>query len=229
MLLAKIATDLWIYEGETVSFYGYPYTTRMTVVRLTENSLWIHSPEKLTKQLQAELATIGEVRYLVSPNHLHHLFLPEWIAAYPQARNYAAPGLKKKRPDIHFDKELADHAETEWSKDIDQLIFRGSFAMQEVIFFHRPSRTLILTDLIENFPQDHFQGWQKHIAKFAGILAPDGKAPIDFRLSFLFGKPKARAARDRMFDWQPQNIILSHGQCIFGEGEKYMRKAFAWV
>lgn len=33
--------------------------------------------------------------------------------------------------------------------DIDQAVFRGSIAMDEVVFFHRASRTAIFGDLIQ--------------------------------------------------------------------------------
>lgn len=151
MQLKEIGSNLWTYEGETVSFYGLPYSTRMTVIRINRNELWVHSPEKLNPQLQAELAQLGEVKYLISPNKLHHLYLPEWNTAYPEAASYAAPGLIEKRKDIQFTAELTDTPEPAWQDDIRQLIFKGSPAMQEVVFFHNDTRTLILTDLIENF------------------------------------------------------------------------------
>jgi hypothetical protein len=79
----------------------------------------------------------------VSPNKLHHLFLPEWKDRWPHARLYAAPGLGRKKKRLHFDAELGDEPESLWMTDIDQVVFRGSFAMEEVVFFHRASRTAI--------------------------------------------------------------------------------------
>jgi hypothetical protein len=50
---------------------------------------------------------------------------------------------------LHAD--LGDLPEEAWREDLDQLIFRGSRFIQEVVFFHRKTRTLVLADLIENF------------------------------------------------------------------------------
>jgi hypothetical protein len=94
---------------------------------------------------------LGEVSYLISPNKLHHLFLAEWLEAYPSAKSYAAPGLKEKRPDLRFDGDLREAAEPAWGNEIAQTLFRGSLAMEEALFFHKASHTLLLTDLIENF------------------------------------------------------------------------------
>lgn len=229
MQLKEIDKNIWIYEGSTVNFYGFPYSTRMTIILLNNGNLWIHSPEKLNKNLKEELDNLGKVEYLISPNKLHHLFLSEWISAYPDAKCYAPPGLIEKRRDINFTKELSNTPEKEWADEIKQTIFQGSPAMEEVVFFHITSKTLILTDLIENFNPAEFNWWQKIFAWFTGILSPNGKTPIDWRISFLFGKAKARIALDTMLGWRPNNIILSHGECIIDNGFEFLRKSFKWV
>jgi hypothetical protein len=230
MQLQQIAGDLWVYEGECVSFYGFPFPTRMSVIRLPGDRLWIHSPEKLNNGLKNELSTLGHVAYLISPNKLHHLFLDAWLQAFPAARSYAAPGLIEKRPDLRFDTELRDRAEEAWADEIEQTLFRGSPLMVEAVFFHKASRTLILTDLVENIDAETLNRWQRLVARWAGILAPNGKMPLDWRLSFRLGdQAQARAKLARMLSWQPENIILSHGRCILGGGTAFMTKSFSWL
>ncbi len=229
MQLKEIDKNIWIYDGSTVNFYGLPYSTRMTVIRLSNGNLWIHSPEKLNEELKEELGNLGKVEHLISPNKLHHLFLPEWISAYPDAKCYASPGLIEKRQDIKFTKELSNMSEKEWVDEIEQAVFQGSPLMEEVVFFHISSKTLILTDLIENFKPTAFNWWQKPIARFTGILSPNGKTPIDWRISFLFGKAKARIALDIMLGWRPKNIVISHGECIIDNGFEFLNKSFKWV
>ncbi|PIE42944.1 MAG: hypothetical protein CSA50_07930 [Gammaproteobacteria bacterium] len=228
--LRQIGEEIWIYEGGTVRFYGFPFPTRTTVVRLDDGDLWLHSPGQSNSDLRRELLAIGKVKHLVSPNKLHHLFLSEWINEYPDAISYAPPGLAKKRKDIEFSVELTEIARDEWAGDIASIIFRGSPAMQEVVFFHKRSRTLILADLIENFSPGMLNGWQRTLAKFAGILGPNGKTPIDWRVTFLFGSRKqAGESVLQMLDWQPDNIVLSHGDCVFGKGTEFLRSSFSWA
>lgn len=228
--LQHIGEEIWIYEGAIVSFYGFPFPTRMTVIKLRNGDLWIHSPEKINEDLKDELSNIGEVKYLVSPNKLHHLFLQEWVKEYPRAITYAAPSLSKKRKDIKFDVELSEMAENEWAEDISQTIFTGSPVLEEVVFFHRHSSTLILTDLIENFDQNRLNTWQRTLARFAGIISPHGKTPIDWRFSFIFGsKQKARESLAQILEWHPDNVILSHGECIFGDGVDFLKESFSWL
>jgi hypothetical protein len=228
--LRQVGEEIWIYSGSTVSFYGFPFSTRMTVVRLVNGDLWVHSPEKINPHLINELGQLGRVRHLVSPNKLHHLFLTEWIKAYPEAVTYAAPGLAKKRSDIRFHAELTELAQDEWKAEIDQTLFRGSPLMEEVVFFHSSSSTLILTDLIEYLNPHALNWWQTGLARFAGILAPKGKMPVDWRVSFFWGdREKARQSLELMLDWQPENILLSHGECVFGGATEFLNTSFSWL
>ncbi|HKJ76297.1 MAG TPA: DUF4336 domain-containing protein [Gammaproteobacteria bacterium] len=227
--LQRFAPEVWIAAGDTVPFLTVPFPTRMTVVRLPDGALFVHSPERLDDTLRRELAALGEVRHLVSPNKLHHLFLAEWLAADPEASSHAAPGLPEKRPDLRFDTLLGDRPEPPWAPVMDQLVFRGSRAMEEVVFFHRPTRTLLLTDLVENFEPDSLGPLHRLVARAAGILAPDGKTPVDWRLSFLLGRATARRCLERMLEWAPERVILAHGRCIRHDGTGFLRRSFRWL
>lgn len=227
--LIPFGDEIWIANGPPVSFMGMPYSVRMAVICLSNGELFVHSPISPEKELMDEVNLLGEVKYLTSPNKIHHLFMGDWKELYPNSRMYSSPGLAKRRPDLMFDRELLDQPEPEWANEIDQLIFAGSWVMQEMIFFHRLSKTLILADLIENFDRNWFTGWRKWAAKFAGILEPDGRAPIDYRFSFLGRKSKARASVERMKTWKPDNIIIAHGACYKGNAGEELERAFRWV
>ena len=146
-VLREFGDAIWVSDGPILSFFGFDYPTRTVVIRLSDRSLFVWSPIKLSAELKREIDQLGPVRFLVSPNRLHHLFLADWKSTYPQARLYASPGLRRKCKNLAFDAELADRAEAEWAADIDQVPLRGSM-LTEVEFFHRASRTAIFADLI---------------------------------------------------------------------------------
>ncbi|GAB3023097.1 DUF4336 domain-containing protein [Bowmanella dokdonensis] len=227
--LKALARDLWIHDGPAVPFYGLPYSTRMTVVRLKDGSLWIHSPAQLSDSLTTAIDALGPICHLIAPNKLHHLSLADWQRRYPQAGAYGAPGLAEKRPDLAFDGILTDSPPSAWQGQIDQHIFKGSAVMMEAVFFHPPSRTLILTDLVENFPRDYFHGWRRWAARLSGILAPNGRTPLDWRLSFLFNKSQARQSLQQLYDWRPERILLAHGQWIEKDAMAFLRRSFSWL
>jgi hypothetical protein len=227
--LQKIDENIWIFDGSTVSWFGMPYTTRMTIVKLNDGSIWIHSPAKIVDRLINEIQQLGQVQYLIAPNKIHHLFMADWITLFPSAKTYSAPGLKEKRKDISFTRELNDIPENEWSEEINQLIFKGSKVMDEVVFFHKKSKTLILTDLIENFHPDHFTGIKKLLAELTGIISPNGKMPIDWRATFVFGKKDARKSFAKMIGWKPEKIIIAHGECINKNAVAFLQQSFSWL
>lgn len=228
-MLREFSKDIWTCQGEIVSWYGMPYSTRMTIVPLGQNKLWVHSPVKICEDLLADIAEFGEPAFLVSPNKIHNLYLKEWASEFPNAAIFASPGLAEKRSDLEFDGELTDLPEAAWRDHLDQTIFRGSRVMEEVVFFHHGSKTLIVADLVENFPPDHFQGFRKVLAKLTGIVSPNGKMPLDWRLSFIFGKRQASQCFEKLMAWQPENLIVAHGECVKGNATEFLKKSFSWL
>jgi hypothetical protein len=228
-LLLEFGQDIWVGDGPVVPFFfGFPYPTRMLVIRLSDGSLFVWSPVALCPALRSEVDSLGPVRYLVSPNLLHHLFLGEWKSAYPKALLYASPGLRKRRKDIVFDADLGDEPDTGWAADIDHVVVHGSFAMTEVVFFHRASRTAIFADLIENLPRNWFKSWRGAIARIDGIIEPNPGAPREWRASFI-DRSAARAALEHILSWPIERVLVAHGEPATANGKEFVRKAFSWL
>lgn len=227
--MEQLAQDIWIFNGAPVRFLGLPFSTRMTVVRLPNNELWVHSPIQLSPDRKEQMDSLGRVKYLIAPNHLHHLFLAEWITAYPDATCFGTDEVIKKRDDIAFDVSLNQVQSWPWSDEIEQELFSGSSLMQECIFFHKASSTLIVTDLVENFSGHDFNCFQRVIGKGVGIMAPNGKTPLDWRLSFMFHKADARRHFYRMLNWEPQILVMAHGEIIKENTSQFLVRSFKWL
>jgi hypothetical protein len=227
-MLDSFGQDLYCAEGPRVSFFGFPYPTRMAVVRLSTGKVWVWSPVALTRELGDAVEAIGPVDCVVSPNKLHHLFLPEWKNRWPEARFYAPPGLARKKQQLHFDAELGDQADRLWITDIHQVVFRGSFAMEEVVFFHRASRTAIFGDLIQRFPEAAATGWKGLLMRVGGLVGPHGGTPGDWRLSFL-SHGAARAALRTVLGWKPERLLIAHGGCAASGATEIIAAALSWI
>jgi Domain of unknown function (DUF4336) len=219
---------LWVADGPVCSFYGFPYPTRMAVIRLENGDLFVWSPISLDDELRAAVDGLGRVGHLVEPNALHHLFLPDWIKAYPDARTYAPPGLKNKRRDIRFNVELGETADPAWAGQIDQIALKGSVALTELFFFHRRSRTALICDSIQSFPRDWFKGWRGLLARLDGIVQPGIGAPREWRLSFL-NRKIARTAVERLLALAPDRVVLAHSASAEQNGTDLIRHGFAWL
>jgi hypothetical protein len=227
-MLEEFGPGLYVADGPTVSFYGFPYPTRMAAAKLSNNVVWVWSPVALTEELVNAVDAIGPVRYIVSPNKIHHLFLGEWVERWPDARLYAPPGLAQKRPDLHFDAELADEPDPAWAADIDQAIFRGSFAMEEVAFFHRSSRTAIIGDLVQRFQESSISGWKGMLMRLDGLVGEHGSTPREWRASF-FRRAAARKARDKLLGWKAKRLLIAHGECSQSKATAILTEALGWL
>jgi len=184
----------------------------MIVVRLTDGGVWINSPVEWAAEDMETVAQIGRVNHLVSPTPLHDWRLASWAKAFPDARIWPA-------------KSLGDVAPPEWSGDLDQLVFRGSRILNEVEFLHRPSRTLIMGDFIQNYAP----GTSRFRTLFFKLAGVDGSTPIDARASFAGNKVSGRASLERLLLWEFDKLILAHGRCVDHDAREFVRRAFSWL
>lgn len=227
-VLEEFAPSLYFANGPAVSFYGFAYPTRMALARLSDGSVWVWSPVALTEELADEVQAIGPVRHIVSPNKIHHLFLHEWAHRWPDARLYAPPGLARKKPELRFYAELGDVPCPAWAADIDQVVFRGSFAMEEVAFFHRDSRTAIFGDLIQRHCGAKMSRWRTFLMRLDGLVGKSGSTPREWRASFLRRGP-ARAARRKVLEWNAERLLIAHGECVHSEAAGIIAAALRWM
>jgi hypothetical protein len=226
--LSPFGPEIWTTGGPTVYVAGFAYPTRMAVVRLSDGGLLVWSPVALTEPVRTEVLALGEVRVLVAPNSLHHLFLAEWRAAFPAARLHAAPGFRRRCPDIAVDADLGDEAPPEWAADLEQVVVPGNAITTEVVFFHRASRTVLFTDLIQQFDPGWFKGWRGIVARLDRLTGPEAAVPRKFRLAFT-DRRAARAAIRRVMAWPIERVLMAHGAPVMDGGAAFIRRAFAWL
>lgn len=238
-ILKPVAENIWIVDGPIVNMsvvlgLTIPFTTRMTVVRLENGDLFLHSPIRWSQSLAEGLESLGKIRHLISPNKIHYEYIREWKSRYPDSVAWASPGVRERaagqKIQVDFDRDLEDSPPPEWAHEIDQVVVHGSRALTEVVFYHRPSRTAILTDLIENFELRKIKNvFFKWLIKLAGSAHPDGKAPKDMRLTFRGHKKEAAEAVRKILEWEPERAILAHGKWYSENGAAELRRAFRWL
>lgn len=148
----------------------------MTVVRLSNGDLFLHSPIKFDENLAKELRGLGRVRHLVSPNQFHYAHIGEWARAFPETIAWASPRVRRRararHVDVEFTRDLDVTAPEEWRRDIDQFLFPGGY-FKEFIFFHKDSRTLILTDTIINIELDKIAEPWRTVTRLTGMHRPN--------------------------------------------------------
>jgi Domain of unknown function (DUF4336) len=226
--LKEFGRDIWIVDGSSVAVAGFHYPTRMAIIRLPDEGLFIWSPIQLTDSLRAEVDAIGPVRHIVAPNSLHHLFLGEWKRAYVGARLYAPPGLRKKRNDIVFDADLEDAPRPEWMGEIDQVLMRCNLITTEVVFFHARSGSVLFADLLQQIPAHLVSGWRAAIARLDLMVGPEPSVPRKFRVAFI-NRRLARKSLRRVLAWPAEKVVMAHGLPVESDAPAFLRRAFAWL
>jgi hypothetical protein len=201
----------------------------MTVVRLKNGDLWLHSPTRYDEGLASELHRIGTIRHLVAPNVAHWSFLKAWQARYPGVVTWAAPGLRQrsqvKKSGVALDQDLGPSAPKAWASDIDQVIVPGGLGVNEVAFIHVSTSTLVLTDLIQNFEPEKVSPLVRPLVRLAGSMAPDGKAPVHLRFAISRKRDAAAAAAQKLVGWAPERVIFANGRWFDRDGATQLRRA----
>jgi hypothetical protein len=222
--LKALDDGIWVVEGSMRSF-GSRLTIRTTLVARAEG-LWVHSPIPLGPEIRDKLAALPRVRFLIAPNLYHHLFVPEWKQAFPGAEIWGAPGLQKKLPHVRFDGELGEDAHPAWSDTIEQQLFSALPIFNEVVFFDRTSRSLIVTDLVFHF-QDVPWNLVGLYVRLAGAHRHFGPSRITRWL--MRDRKLARLQIDRILAWPFQRVVVSHGQIVDQDAHDRFEQAFAWL
>jgi len=220
-----LADRLWVAE-HPMKAMGMELGRRMTVVRLTDGRLWLHSVGRLTPAVRGWLDGLGRVAFVVSPSQAHRRWMEAYATAYPDAALVASPGLPQKRPDLAFDRTLGDVPEPEWAENLDQAMFpvRGSY--REAVFLHRPSRTLILTDLCFHIPAGRGLVTTT-LARTFGYY--ERLAASRLLRMFLADRPAARQALERILTWDFDRVIIGHGEITESGGKAALERAFDWL
>ncbi len=199
----------------------------MTVIRLVDGSLFVHSPVHLDDDLRAALDGIGPVRQVVAPNRFHHLYVADYSGNYPEARLYAAPGLETKRHDIHFDEILSDEAPKAWRGQIDQFVFRGFSPLNETVFFHRASRTVVFTDLVFNLTRSD-SAWTRVLMNLDGAFGGPAVART-FKLLMRMRKRAVTESIAQILEWDFDRMILAHGDIIERGAKSVLRDTYSFL
>ncbi|QRN98647.1 DUF4336 domain-containing protein [Archangium violaceum] len=224
-MLRPLSNDLFVLDVP-FRMKGFDLGGRMTVVRLPDGGLWLHSPVKLDAAVRQAVDAVGPVRFLVAPNIMHHLSLGDWAAAYPSARVLAPAGLRAKRKDLRIDVELSDVMDVGQSPTLELLLAHGVPKLEEFAFLHRPSRTLLLTDLAFNI-HDSSSWLTRNYLKLCGAYGR--LAPTWLLKTMVKDKAALRAWRDRVLSWDFDRVVPCHGQVLERGGKEAMRDAFAWL
>lgn len=226
-LTEYVKDQIWILEYP-VRFGGMDLFGRMTIMRLACGDLIVHDPCKIDDGVRREIDALGVVKYIIAPGSYHHLFVTDFQRVYPDAETFICPGLERKRPDIRFDWIVGNRPDPRWEDVIDQVLVQGTKFIWEVAFFHKPSKTLVLVDLLENIGDDYQHRasfWLRFWWKVVFHMWNNPKAAPEYQMGWG-KKGVVKESLRTILGWQAERVILAHGELIEGDVEKVL--ATAW-
>ncbi len=167
-----LSDGLWTLEA---SIPKLPFNRRMTVFRLEDGALVIHSCIALTEEGFAKLESFGTPSVLIVPNRLHDLDAPKYQARYP--------GLKVLTPALSMkdvEKVIAPHGDyeqfpTDPGTRVETL--DGS-KVGEGVFIHAAHGeiSLVFNDTLFNVP--HIRGPKGWLVRLLGSTGGPRVTPL---------------------------------------------------
>ena len=223
-MLQPVAPGLW-HQQHRFSMLGIGTSTRMTVVRLGDGTLWVHSPVPLAPDLRAQVRTLGDVAWIVAPNRYHHLYAGEWAAAFPAATLYGAPGLAARRPDLTV-RPLGAVPEPAWACDLGQVFVEGLPMLNETVWCHYASRSLIVTDVVQ-YVSGHVPLSAVLYTSIMGVYRRVS-VPNAIRLAIRDRAAFARSVQ-KILAWDFDRVVFAHNVILENNAHETVRRALEAV
>lgn len=224
-MLDVIVPDLLWHRPYPVRVAGFALHSRMTVARLAQGGLWLHSPAPFDAALAEQVSALGRVEHICAPNRFHHLHAAAWRAHFADAVLHGAPSLPSKRRDIRFDALLGGPVPPAWRGTLRQEVFHGLPLLDEVVFLHVPTRTLVVTDLCAHLPgRRGLAGW------LLDRIGVGRRVAMSRTLRWqVKDRGLARASRDRILGWDFDRLVMAHETIVGTGGKRVFAEAMAWL
>ncbi len=230
-MLKQIGDRLWIVK-QPQKYYGLEVGTRMSIVVLDNNDIALISPVTLDPTTIDQINNLGKVKYLISPNLFHYLYLTACQKIYPEAITITPPGLLAKKPDIQSDLILIQDV-IEFDQQLEYFLFSG-FAvplptgvkeLNEIVFFHPASKTLIITDIAFYF-DNSFPWLTQLIARILGCY--EKLRPSILEKLVIQDKIAVKDSIERILSWDFEQVVMAHGTIIKNEAKQQLKAGYEW-
>jgi hypothetical protein len=226
----QLDDDLWLVDS-TINASGLCLPVRMSIIRLPNGDLILHSPTRCTAELALSVSALGRVAHLIAPTFAHWMYLADWQAGFPEATTWAVPGLRDRSQvqasGTRIDRDLSEDAPAEWRGVIDQGLVPGGGDFSECFFFHRHSSTLLLCDLIQNLEPSKLRPLARIIAW--GAAGTRGTTAMHVRAVVGLGGRAAKTQVERIVRLEPRRVLFAHGTPFDDNAPERLRRAFAWL
>lgn len=225
-MLNPVVENLWEIE-RPLKTPGVRINHRMTVARLRNGDLWVHSPVEWSPELGQALAALGAVRHFVAPSLYHDLHWPAWMEHYPNASFYCPQGFPEEHRDWQYGYLLTPDSVEPWSEEFTKVFVAGMPRLNEYVFLHQTSRTLIVADLVFNLSAEGQNFLGKLFLRWNGTYGQVACSRI-FR-SMIRSEADFKASVSKILELDFDRMILGHGANVRTGAKSELRRCFSWL
>jgi hypothetical protein len=225
VLEVVVPDSIWVTE-RPVWFSGVRLRSRTTIVRLSDDALWVHSPCPPTEELCAALDRLGEVRWIVVPNRYHHLQAPATAARYPKALVVGPKSVEPRNPNVRLSMGADDPEYIGATPGLTPIPLAGVPFLDETVFFHAASGSLIAADMLMSAcARDH---WTWRISARIWGRYEKNRTPPDVRV-FTRASTAVAASLEQMRALPLQRILVAHSDPITEEPAQQLAEAWSFA
>ncbi|KAL2807759.1 hypothetical protein BJX63DRAFT_60931 [Aspergillus granulosus] len=252
MVIRNVMPDIITLSLPFSPFGGVKFGGRGTLVRLATGRIAVFAPVPLTPRVHEAIATLnGEIKYIAALNIEHHLNLTQWKTAFPDAEIIAPEGLWEKRQSVPEFKDTAfthifraDDGESRPPRISEE--FENEFTVEyihshkskELVFLHKPSKTVIEADLVLNLPateQYSRTGESATSGLLNKLLKPLASTEMSafwqkkfvWHVAAMSDRKGFSASVQRIMAWEFNRIIPCHGDVIENDGRQIFHTVMA--
>jgi Domain of unknown function (DUF4336) len=228
-MLRQIDREIWVAE-QPLRYFGLSVGTRMTVIRLENDELAVISPIQVDDRILSQLNELGTVKHIIAPNLYHYLFAASFKTFYPNAIFWAVPGLAIKKPDLLIDRVITTDLNS-LGNGIESIFFdgfrtiglSGFDSLNECVFFHAVSRTLILTDTAFHFDRSFPLVTQLATSILGGY---NSLSPSLLERIATTEKQQVQKAVEKVLNWDFDRVIMAHGSIVEENDKEQFKRGY---
>lgn len=218
--MEELAENIWLLSYP-LKLLGIDFRRHVTVIRLGGGDLVIHSTGPFSPNDVAEIRRRGRPRWILDAMLDHDTFAEAGRRAFPEAQFLGPDGFGKR---TGVSCQALIPPPPEWEEELKVLAVRGAPDFSEHVFLHRPSRTLIVADLVFNLERSASL-WERLVVR-AGF----GKRPspgFSRRLKWAIEERSAfEQSLQELLRWDFDQVIVGHGELLRQDAKRRVEALF---
>jgi hypothetical protein len=216
-----LAENIWVWRFPLV-LLGTRIGRVVTVIRL-ERRLLLHSTAPFSAEDVAAIRQLGEPGWLTEATLFHDTFARQGCSAFPNVPYLAPEGFDQ----LAQVRAVPLVPPEEWSGEVELLELKGIPKIRETVLYHRPSRTLVVADLVFNLgPGPGTPAWTRLFMRCVGGVKCSLGMSRFFRFMIRDREAFQQSLRT-MMEWDFDRLIVAHGDVVENGAKEKLKQAFA--